>query len=190
MLPAMGKLYDLLDEPLQAFIREQHMFFVSTAPSGSDGHVNVSPKGLDSFAVLSDRQVAYIDFVGSGAETIAHLRQNGRICLMFCAFEGPPKILRLYGKGEVVEPQDAGFAELRGRFPEFDEPLVRSIITVDLARIADACGYAVPKYTYGGQRDQLPRFAASKGAQGMTDYQRDKNSHSIDQLPALRWTEE
>jgi hypothetical protein len=145
---------------------------------------------LDSFAVLSERQVAYIDFVGSGAETIAHLRQNGRICVLFCAFDGPPKILRLYGMGKVVEPQDVGFAGLRAKFPDFDEPMVRSIITVDVTRIADACGYAVPKYTYEGQRDQLPRFASSKGEQGMRDYQRDKNSRSIDQLPALRWTGE
>ncbi len=187
---AMGKVYPTLDEPLRAFIRKQHLFFVATAPSGSDGHINLSPKGLDSFVVLNDTRVAYIDFTGSGAETIAHLRQNGRISVMFCAFDGPPKILRLYGRGSVVEPGDVEFDSLRAKFGEYDAPMVRSIIVIDVTRIADACGYAVPKYGFEGHRDQLHRFAANKGEQGMLDYQRAKNSHSIDQLPALRWTDD
>lgn len=103
----MGKLYDTLDVPLQTFLSAQHLFFVSTAPSGDDGHVNCSPKGLDTFRILGPNTVAYLDFVGSGVETIAHLRQNGRIVLMFCAFEGPPRIVRLHGKGTVIEPQDS-----------------------------------------------------------------------------------
>lgn len=186
----MGKLYERLDESLERFIEDQRMFFIATAPSGSDGHVNVSPKGLDSFVVLDERRVAYLDFVGSGAETIAHLRDNGRICVMFCAFEGPPKILRLYGKGQVIEPHDAAFRAVRARFGSFTDAMVRAVIVIDVERIADACGFAVPRYAYQGDRDQLEAFAAKKGDDGMLEYQRNKNARSIDQLPALRWPEE
>lgn len=186
----MGKRYERLDESLERFIEDQRMFFVATAPSGSEGHVNVSPKGLDSFVVLDEQRVAYLDFVGSGAETIAHLRDNGRICVMFCAFEGPPKILRLYGKGQVIEPQDPQFRAIRTRFGSFTNAMVRAVIQIDVERIADACGYGVPRYAYQGDRGQLEAFATRKGADGMLDYQRNKNAKSIDQLPALRWPEE
>lgn len=185
----MGKLYSVLDDKLRSFIAAQRLFFVATAPSGDGGHVNMSPKGLDSFAVLDEESVAYLDFVGSGAETIAHLRQNGRICIMFCAFDGSPNILRLYGDGVVIEPGDAEFPQLRSSFTLEDAPVVRSIIRVKLERIADACGYGVPLYSYLGPRTQLAKFGEKLGPQGMLDYQREKNGVSIDGLPALRWTE-
>jgi hypothetical protein len=181
----MGQIYARLDDSLRDFVERQHVFFVATAPSGSDGHVNCSPKGLGTLRVLGPTTVAYLDYVGSGAETIAHLRENGRIVLMFCAFEGPPKIVRLHGRGEVVEPEDPVFAALIGRFhPGFG---VRSIIHVEVERIADSCGYGVPRLRYEGDRTQLPAWADRKGETGLLDYQRTKNAASIDGLPALRW---
>src|SRR5215211_283943 len=134
----MGKVYEQLDAPLEHFIRAQQIFFVSTAPLAAEGHVNLSPKGLDTFRVIDPRTVAYLDYVGSGAETIAHLRENGRIVIMFCAFQGPPNIVRLHGRGDVIEPRDAEYEVLRPRFP----PAVgsRAIIRVRVERIADTCG--------------------------------------------------
>ncbi len=184
----MGKLYEEIDDRLRGFIEAQHVFFVATAPAGPSGHVNLSPKGLDTFRVLGPRSVAYLDYVGSGAETIAHLRENGRITIMVCAFEGPPRILRLYGRGEVVEPRDPGFAELRSLFPS--EPEARGIIRVDVTRIADSCGFGVPLYTYEGARDQLLTWAGRKGEDGLAAYQAERNAASIDGLPALRWVED
>jgi hypothetical protein len=182
----MGKLYGEIDERLRAFIEAQHLFFVATAPSGASGHVNLSPKGLDTFRILGPRQVGYLDYVGSGAETIAHLRENGRIVVMLCAFEGPPRIVRLHGRGEVLEPQDPDFAELRARFPEAP---ARALIRVHLERISDSCGYGVPLYEYAGERTQLDDWSDRKGAEGRLLYQRKNNVKSIDGLPALRWTE-
>lgn len=182
----MGKLYSEIDGPLRAFLEAQRVFFVATAPSGSGGHINLSPKGLDSLRILGPHALAYQDFVGSGAETIAHLRQNGRIVFMFCNLEGPPKIFRLYGRGEVVEPQDAGFPALRTHFP--DAPGVRSIIRVEVARIADSCGYGVPLFQFEGQRTQLAAWAERKGADELTAYQWQHNAASFDGLLALRWT--
>lgn len=179
----MGKVFEGLDEGLRAFIAEQHMFFVGTAPSGSEGLINVSPKGLDTFVVLDERTVAWLDLTGSGAETIAHLRDNGRICVMFCAFQGRPRILRLYGRGEVLLPDHEAFAGLAARFD--DLPGKRSIIRVRCERIADSCGYAVPRYTYEGQRDQLMRWAESKGPEGLEAYRAERNASSLDGLPAL-----
>jgi hypothetical protein len=184
---AMGKPYTELDANLQRFIRAQHVFFVATAPSGAEGHVNVSPKGLDCLAIFGPHEVGYADFVGSGAETIAHLRQNQRICMMFCAFDGPPKILRLHGQGEVIEPGDAQFNELSTSFATERLPYVRSIIRVNVTRIHDACGFAVPLMQFEGERRQLQDFGERKGAEGLHEYQVEKNSHSIDGLPALRW---
>ena len=181
----MGKLYDEIDQRVRAFIEAQRMFFVATAPATLDGHVNLSPKGLDSFAVLGPREVAYLDLVGSGAETIAHLRENGRITLMFCAFEGPPKILRLYGRGEYVEAPDEAFATLRARFA-LPTP-ARGIVRVNVERIADSCGFGVPLYNFEGHRSQLLDSAARKGESGLREYQRVHNVASIDGLPALRW---
>lgn len=184
----MSKVFPALDDALVDFIRAQRMFFVATAPSGAEGHVNLSPKGLDSFRILSPTAVGYVDFIGSGAETIAHLRDNGRIVLMFCAFEGTPKILRLYGKGQVIEKTDAEFADISPSFPH--SPMTRAIIRVDVTRIADSCGFAVPLFEFKGDRAQLTDWADRKGPEKLEEYQRTRNAVSIDGLPALRWVEE
>ena len=179
------KLHDAIDDRLREFIDGQHMFFVATAPR--DGHVNVSPKGMNgTFAVLGTHRVAYLDYHGSGAETIAHLRDNGRITLMFCSFEGPPNIVRLYGTGRVVAVSDPEFAEL---LPVFDTPPdthgARSIIDVQVHRISDSCGYAVPLMSYEGDRDLLLRWSSRRDEAALADYRRAKNSASIDGLPAF-----
>lgn len=181
----MGKTYDAIDDRLREFIERQHVFFVATAPSGGEGHVNCSPKGLDSLRILDPHTVAYIDYPGSGAETIAHLRDNGRIVIMLCAFDGPPKIVRLHGRGTVVEPHDDEFAQLAAHFGE--QPLaVRSIIRVEVTRVSDSCGYGVPLMEYERERSQLPAWATKKGAAGLETYKCEKNARSIDGLPALR----
>jgi hypothetical protein len=182
----MGKVYDEIDDRLRAFIAKQHLFFVASAPNGPDGHVNCSPKGLDTFRILGPTRVAYLDFVGSGVETIAHLRQNGRVVLMFCAFEGPPNIVRLHGRGVAVEPRDAEFAALRANFA--DAKGVRAIVRVDLLRISDSCGYGVPLLRYEGERPHMGDWAERKGETGLDAYQREKNAASLDGLPGLRWT--
>jgi hypothetical protein len=180
----MGKVFDGIDEKLAAWIAAQRMFFVGTAPRGDDGHVNLSPKGLDSFAILGPRSVAYLDLVGSGAETLAHLRENGRITFMFCAFEGLPRIVRLYGRGEALEPGDAGWDALAAHFPAHAS--TRSIIRAELSRIADSCGYGVPLYQYKSERSQLGEWAERKGPEGLRAYQLERNRESLDGLPALR----
>jgi hypothetical protein len=183
----MGKIYSIIDDRLKTFIERQHLFFVGTAPAGSRGHVNISPKGLDSFRILGPNEVAYIDFVGSGVETIAHLRENGRIIVMLCAFDGPPQIVRMHGLGEVIEPQDERF---RAFLVKFDPaPGVRAIIRIDVTRISDSCGYAAPKYRFEGHRNQLGAWAERKGEEALTSYQCEKNAVSIDGLPGLRWVE-
>ena len=180
----MGKTYDRIDEKLRTFIDAQKMFFVATAPLTPDGHVNLSPKGLaGTFTIIDDRTIAYLDLTGSGVETIAHLRENGRICVMFCAFDGPPRIVRMHGTGKVVEPSDAEFQSLSAHFDEY--PGVRSIIVVRASRISDSCGFGVPLYEHKGERDQLQRWAAKKGRDGVAQYQRDNNAESLDQLPSL-----
>jgi hypothetical protein len=184
----MGKVLDSIDERIRSFIEAQHVFFVASAPTGPGGHVNVSPKGLDSLRVLGPNTVAYLDYVGSGAETIAHLRENGRIVLMFCAFNGSPNIVRLHGSGEVLEPGDTEFAELRPRFPEALG--TRSLILVTVARVGTSCGYSVPFYKYEGDRTTLDDWAEKKGPEKLPQYQREKNATSIDGLPALRWVTE
>jgi hypothetical protein len=181
----MAKLFAEIDARLREFVAAQHVFFVASAPAGSGGHVNLSPKGLDTLRVLGPRELAYLDYVGSGAETIAHLRENGRITLMWCAFEGPPRILRMHGRAEALEPGDAGFERLRPLFPE--SPRARSIIRVDVERIADSCGYGVPLLRYEGERTQLADWCERKGDSGLEQYQREHNAQSIDRLPALRW---
>jgi hypothetical protein len=182
----MGKVYESLDGRLREFVLAQKVFFVATAPSGADGHVNLSPKGLTgSFAILDAHRVAYFDYTGSGAETIAHLRDNGRIVLMFCAFDGPPKIVRLHGRGEVVLPGDPRFAELLAGFAGPPEPGLRSIIVVELTRIGDSCGYAVPLMAYTGERDLLTRHNGRKTAAELDEYRVAKNARSLDGLPAL-----
>ena len=179
----MGKAYEEIDEPMAAFLRQQHVFFVATAPVAPEGHVNVSPKGQATFAILDPKTVAYLDLTGSGIETVSHLKENGRIVLMFCAFEGPPKIVRLHGLGEVIEPVDAEYAALRARFG--DHFGVRSIVRVHLKRVADSCGYAVPLYEYRGDREQLSKWAEKKGAE-IDEYRAKNNARSIDGLPGLR----
>ena len=180
----MGKTYEGIDSRIEAFITRQRMFFVATAPLAASGHVNVSPKGLDTFRILGPRDVAYLDYNGSGAETIAHLRENGRITVMFCAFDGPPNIVRVYGSGEVVEPGDATFDDLRALYPP--EPQARSIIRIHVERVSDSCGFGVPRFTLDGDRTQLGDWAERKGPEGLAVYQRDNNARSIDGLPALR----
>jgi len=183
----MGKLFDGIDEALRAFIEAQHVFFVATAPLDASGHVNVSPKGLDALRILDAHTIGYLDFVGSGAETIAHLRENRRIAVMVCAFQGPPRIVRLHGHGEVIEPSDPEYRRVRPLFAPSNAG--RAIIRVAIDRISDSCGYGVPLYAYEGDRQQLADWAERKGDQGLFQYQRDKNRVSIDGLPALRWTE-
>ncbi len=179
----MGKQYEAIDARWRDWIAGQHMFFVSTAPSHG-GHVNGSPKGLDSFRVLGDREVAYLDLIGSGAETIAHIRENGRVTLMFCALEGPPMILRLYGRGEICEPGQPEWDGLAAHFPSY--PNARSIIHVAVDRIQDSCGYGIPLMDYRGERSQLEAWAERKGAEGLREYQLENNLESLDGLPALR----
>jgi len=179
----VGKVFDSLDDKLRAFIEAQHMFFVATAPLGPEGHVNLSPKGLDSFRVLGPKRVAYLDLTGSGAETVAHLRENGRITLLFCAFADKPRILRLYGHGMPHVVGTPGFDALAAEFPEL--PGRRSIIEVELSRIADSCGWGVPRMSFESDRSQLPDFATTLGPERVTEYQRTGNSKSIDGLPAI-----
>jgi hypothetical protein len=183
----MGKVYDGIDDRLTEFLGRQHVFFVGTAPTDPRGHLNVSPKGLDTFRILEPHSVAYLDLIGSGIETVAHLRENGRITLMFCAFEGRPLVLRLYGKGRVVEPGDGEWAALIGRFPDY--PGVRSVIVVDVDRIADSCGYAVPRYEFKDDRSQLIAYAENKGPEAMEEYKARKNARSIDGFVGLRSAE-
>jgi hypothetical protein len=180
----MGKVYDGIDDRLAEFLGRQHVFFVGTAPSGPEGHLNVSPKGMDTFRILGPNRVTYLDLTGSGIETVAHVRENGRITLMFCAFEGRPLVVRLYGRGRVVEPGDGEWAELIARFPDY--PGARSIVVVNVERIADSCGFAVPLYEYQGERSQLMDYAQKKGPAALDEYRATKNRVSIDGIAGLR----
>ena len=180
----MAKVFDSIDEKLAAWIGRQRMFFVGTAPSGSGGHVNVSPKGpIESLRILGPHEVAYQDVIGSGAETIAHLRDNGRICVMFCAFDGPPRIVRLHGHGTVLPPDAVAFDAAPPSGTE------RAVIHVAVERIADACGYGVPVMEYVGERPQYEAWAATKRRKGgdgaLDEYAAQKNAVSIDGLPAV-----
>lgn len=179
----MGKVYVEIDERNAAFIRAQHVFFVATAPTSLDDHVNLSPKGLDTFRILDSLTVAYLDLTGSGIETVAHLQENGRIVLMFCAFDGPPRVLRLHGRGEALEAGTAAFEALRPLWPHYEG--VRSIIRVGLHRISDSCGFAVPRYSFTGDRSQLLDWNAHKGSEGLRTYREEVNRRSIDGLPGL-----
>lgn len=179
----MGKSHSEIDENVASFIRQQHVFFVASAPTASNGHINVSPKGLDSFRILDSKTVAYLDLIGSGVETIAHAKENGRIVLMFCAFEGPPNIVRLHGRARVVEPQDSHLSEWTSKFPTFDS--TRAIIVVDVTRISSSCGYGVPLMKYEGERPQLFAWAQKKGPEGLRAYKREKNARSIDGLAGV-----
>ena len=179
----MARVFEQIDDSLAEWIRKQHLFFVATAPLAGDGHVNCSPKGLDAFAVLGPTTVAYLDLTGSGAETIAHVRENGRIVIMFCAFDGAPRIVRLHGTGTIVEPHMPEFAALQSVLPTL--PGARSIVKIDVSRVADSCGFAVPLYDYVGERDTLIRWSENKGPEGIATYQHRKNVTSLDGLPAV-----
>jgi hypothetical protein len=189
----VAREYDEISAQQQAWVAEQSMFFVGTAPLAADGHVNVSPKGpIGSLAVLGPREVAYLDVVGSGAETIAHLRENGRIVVMLCAFAGPPRILRLYGHGEVLLAGTDAYEALlaRGGFTDPARPESRrAIVHVDVDRIADACGYGVPLMEHVGDREHAVAWADKKlrtgGTAAIDAYVAQKNTRSIDGLPAI-----
>jgi hypothetical protein len=181
----VGKSYDAIDGRLRTWIEAQHVFFVATAPLSAEGHVNLSPRGLrDTFAVVDDHTVAWLDLTGSGAETIAHLKENGRIVVMFCAFEGPPKVVRLHGRGRVVTPGDDGWAAHVDRFSDSHSG-VRAVIAVDVTRITDSCGFSVPTLAFEAERDLLDRNNERKGEEFLVGYRATKNAVSIDGLPAL-----
>ena len=177
----MGSFFSSILDKHQDFIKGQHMFFVSTAPLDEEGHINLSPKGLDSFRVLSPNQVAYMDIVGSGNETSAHILENGRITFMFCAFAGPPNILRLYGKGYAVLPGSEGWEDIALHFNLM--PATRQIIVADISKVQTSCGYGIPYYAYKGERDHAEKWAAKKGADGLEQYRQQKNMVSMDGLP-------
>jgi len=179
----MGKEYTEIDARLQTWMARQKIFFVATAPLAAEGLVNCSPKGLDSLRVLGPRRLAYVDVGGSGIETVAHLKENGRIVIMLCAFEGPPKILRLYGRGRVIEPHAADFADRVAEFPQ--QPAVRNLVEVTVTRIIDSCGYGVPLYDFRADRDSFRNYHADKSAEFIADYRRAKNATSLDGLPGL-----
>ena len=189
----MAKLYDRIDDHWRDWISRQALFFVATAPLDAEGRVNLSPKGpIGSLRVVDDHTLAYLDIFGSGSETIAHLRENGRICVMFCSFEGPPRILRLHGRGEPVFPEDPRFPELIEEL-DFEEAVQsearRSVILVHVERIADSCGFDVPLMDYVGQRDHHPKAVAKRlrtmGADEFVEFARHRNAESIDGLPAV-----
>lgn len=179
----MGKLFDEIDPKLADWLKQQQIFFVATAPLSSDGMVNCSPKGMDSFRILGPRAVAYLDLTGSGIETVAHLRENGRIVFMFCAFTGPPKIVRLHGTAAVLSKGSPDYEKLKTLFPDYLG--ARAIVRATLARISDSCGFGVPLYDHVGARDTLTRWAESRGADGIDRYQREHNTRSLDGLPGL-----
>jgi hypothetical protein len=180
----MGQVHPHIDGRLRDFIEAQQLFFVGTAPLAEDGHVNVSPKGhRDTFAVVDESTVAYLDLTGSGAESIAHLRENGRVVVMFCAFDGPPQVVRLHGRGRVVAPGDPEWPFWSGRFP--DRPGVRAVVVVDVERVSSSCGFAVPRYHYAGDRDLLSRWAERKTDDELRSYRAEKNAVSMDGLPGL-----
>lgn len=179
----MAKTYPEITEALQAFIKAQPMFFVATAPLDPRGHVNSSPKGLDTLRIIDSKTVAYLDIFGSGVETIAHLRENGRIILMFCSFQGAPKILRLHGRGRVVEPHEPEFAGMQAHFPVYEG--TRAIIVVNVTRVSDSCGYGVPLLKFEAERVELPAWCRKRGTEGLKIYRKEKNRQSIDGLPGV-----
>jgi Pyridoxamine 5'-phosphate oxidase len=180
----MAKTFDGIDEKLGGFLADQPVFFVATAPTGSEGHVNVSPKGVaGTFTILDERTVAYLDITGSGIETVAHLRDNGRIVIMFCAFSGPPRIVRLHGRGTAIFPGDADWDDLAARFPPWHG--TRSVVKVALDRVSDSCGFGVPLMTYDKGRDHLAEWSARKTEEDLAEYRSKKNAVSIDGLPGL-----
>src|SRR6478672_3866037 len=179
----MGKIYESIDEKLRAWLSAQKVFFVATAPLSAEGHVNCSPKDGESFRVIDERTVAYLDLTGSGVETIAHVKENERIVLMFCAFTGGPKIVRLHGLGTIIEPNHPEFDQIRALFPPTIG--IRSFIKVHLNRISDSCGYGVPLYEFRGHRSQLEAWAEHQGEDSLFEYRVKHNSRSIDALQGI-----
>lgn len=181
----MGKVFDQITTEIQEWIKKQRMFFVSTAPLSKDGHINSSPKGLDSFLILDQNSVAYLDLTGSGAETIAHLKENGRIVVMFCEFEGAPNIVRLYGKGIVHQIGSESFESWKNQFPE--SPSARSVIEIKVSRVSSSCGFGVPKYEYQEQRETLNKWGTKRNSSELREYHKQKNAKSIDGLNAMEF---
>jgi len=179
----MGKQRENIDAELSAWISRQRVFFVATAPLSAAGHVNLSPKGGEAFRVVGPMEVVYHDYTGSGAETAAHLRENGRIVIMFCAFEGAPKILRLHGRGLVITPGDRRFTEMASHFPT--NPGTRAFVHVTVTRVSTSCGFSVPLFDFVSPRDALDSWASGKGADALAAYRALKNQTSIDGLPAF-----
>ena len=181
----MGQVFEAIDPAMEQWIAAQRLFFVATAPLAGAGLVNCSPKGLDSLRVVDPHTLAYLDLTGSGVETIAHLRENARVVIMLCAFEGAPRIVRLHGRGEVLAPDHAEWAMWRGMFPPLDG--VRAVIRVNVTRISDSCGYGVPLMRFEAEREALPRWVAARGAGGIEEYQRTRNARSLDGLTGVDW---
>lgn len=179
----MSKVHEEIGPEMTEWVKKQHIFFVGSAPLAADGHINCSPKGLDTLRILGPKSVAYLDLTGSGAETIAHLRENGRIVFMFCAFDGPPKIVRFHGTGQVILPESPKWAELAPLFPDY--PGARAIIYADVTRVSDSCGHGIPNMIYTEDRDLIPRWAKTKGPDGLIAYRKLKNTCSMDGLPSL-----
>ncbi len=180
----MAKVFERIDDSMREWIDKQHMFFVSTAPLAADGMVNCSPKGYDSFRILNDHEVVYLDLTGSGVETIAHLQENGRIVFLFCSFDQTPRIVRLHGRGQVHERGTPEFDEL---IPLFDErPGMRSIIRVEVTRVSDSCGYGVPRFEFLGDRNTLVDYWDKKGDAENVTYRRNRNAKSLDGLEGVR----
>ena len=179
----MANSYAELDDKLIAFIGRQKMFFVGTAPLSADGSVNISPKGYDSLAIIDNRTIAYLDLGGSGIETHAHVRENGRITLMFCAFEGAANIVRVYGRGKTLTFDEPGFAEKLALFPGFTR--ARGVVTVHITRVSDSCGWGAPFYDYRGERDQLRRWVDAAEDEAWVEKRYASNAVSIDGLPGL-----
>lgn len=179
----MSKQHEKIEPELADWISRQRIFFVATAPLSAEGHVNTSPKGGEAFKILGPLEVTYQDYTGSGAETAAHLRENGRIVVMFCAFEGPPKIVRLHGRGTLVTPDHPKFAELAALFPP--NPGTRAYVHVTVNRVSDSCGFSVPFYDFKSPRDTLDQWAEKQGPEKLDEYRATKNVRSIDDLPAF-----
>lgn len=179
----MGKLYDGIDADLAAWLQRQPLWFVGTAPLSGTGHVNVSPRGHDTFSVLGPRLVGWIDYTGSGIETIAHVRENGRICLMFCSYDSRPRIVRLHGHGRVALPGDLAFEQVVAEHPE--HPSTRAVVVVEVDRVSDSCGFGVPIMDVVAERDLLRLGADKRGPEGLAAYRAERNALSIDGLPGL-----
>ena len=183
----MSSVFPGIDEKLAVWLGRQPVFFVGTAPLAGDGHINVSPKGMaGTFAVLGEHRVAYLDYTGSGIETVSHLQENGRIVIMFCAFDGKPKIVRLHGRGRVVLAGDPEFDELRTPFDKVRTVGQRSVVVVDVDRVSDSCGYAVPLMEFRADRDVLDRHQERHDQDYYDLYWANRNAESIDGLPGLR----